>query len=276
MDAVRDRQPAVARAEAARDFWLTLAAALLPPLRPQVCEGLRDVLARDLSRHARGAGYEVEGGLRDLHDACAGLAGKDAALELGLGYSRLFLPPAGVATLNLSRYVDSGVGGACMDALESAYAVHGLAANGALRDLPDHAAMQLECLAWLENGGDRDAAAEFAGLCLAGALPRLHAQLRSVAPRSPFTALVAVAAAAVAQLTAGSQEPARAPRPNRRHDLGRGVWQHCEGCGRPYARVKELEIMRLALARAGLPADHLARCPDCRDRDRGFFRREIA
>jgi hypothetical protein len=34
--------------------------------------------------------------------------------------------------------------------------------------------------------------------------------------------------------------------------------------------------MALALERAGLPSAHLARCPDCRDRDQGFFRREIA
>jgi hypothetical protein len=121
---------------------------------------------------------------------------------------------------------------------------------------------------------DEAAAGDFARLCLVGAMPILAARLAQVAPDSPYTALAAFAAKAVGRhRRAADFVP---DKPNRRHDVTRGVWRHCGECGKPYAREKEIAIMTLALRKAGLPADHLARCPDCRDRVQGYFRREIA
>lgn len=273
MDVLLDPDhPAVLDADTQRDFWLTLAAALLPPLRPGVLDAFHGALPDDLERLGRRLGMDVAQEVASLREACGDLP-DDTALQLE--YSRLFLPPATAATLNLARYVDSGIGGACMDALELAYATHGLATSEVLRDLPDHASFQFEALAWLAGSAEPAAAAEFAHLCLAGALPRLLAALRGAAPRSPYTALVSIASTAVRQIAGDSAEGAPERR-NLRHELSRGVWRHCDDCGKPYAREKEIRIMQTALERAGLPSAHLVRCPDCRDRAQGFFRRGIA
>ena len=132
----------------------------------------------------------------------------------------------------------------------------------------------MECLGILADIED-DSAAEFAQLCLVGALPRLAAGLAQAAPDSPYTALASLAAKAVRAYSATSSGAAP-PKPNRRHDLTLGVWRKCSDCGKPYAREKEISIMTMALKQAGLPAAHLATCPECRDRAQGFFRREIA
>ena len=261
----------VIEGSAVQVFWQTLAQAFLPPMAPAVAEAFVGVLAEDLAELSVALGIDADDDLAALRRRTARFTDPTALL---VEYSRLFLPPAGVATLNLSHLVDSGVGGPCMDALELAYQAYGLVPNEQLHDLADHAARQFECLGYLAESDD-DSAADFARLCLVGALPRLAAQLAQAAPDSPYTALAHLAAKAVRAYRATGSE-AQAPKPNRRHDLTLGLWRHCSDCGKPYAREKEISIMTLALERAGLPADHLAKCPDCRDRAQGFFRREIA
>lgn len=253
----------------------TLACAFLPPIDAAVAGAFGGVLADDLTAMFAELGLETpeaERQLAQLRERAAAFADPTALL---VQYSRLFLPPAGVTTLNLSRLVDSGAGGPCMDALELAYEAYGLEASDGLHDFADHAARQLECLGLLVDRDDGDSAAQFARLCLVGALPRLAAQLERAAPESPYTALAHLAALAVVPYREVDRSAAP-ERPNRRHDLTLGVWRHCADCGKAYAREKEIAIMAKALEQAGLPAAHLARCPECRDRAQGFFRREIA
>lgn len=252
-------------------FWQTLSQAFLPPMAPGVAQAFAGVLADDLAELADALGIEAEDDLAMLRERATQFADPTALL---VEYSRLFLPPAGVTTLNLSRFVDSGVSGPCMDALELAYLSHGLTPNERLHDFADHAARQFECLGYLAAADD-DSAGEFAQLCLVGALPRLAARLGHAAPDSPYTALVSVAAKAVSRYRQTADETTM-PGSNRRHDITLGVWRHCSGCGKPYAREKEIRIMAMALDRAGLPVTHLDQCPDCRDKAQGFFRREIA
>ena len=261
----------VIEASAAQLFWQTLAQAFLPPMDAGVAGAFVGVLADDLAELGQALGIDGEDEVAQFRRRAARFTEPTALL---VEYSRLFLPPAGVATLNLRRLVDSGTGGPCMDALDGAYQAYGLVPSDRLHDFADHAARQLECLATLVDSDD-DSAAEFAGLCLVGALPRLAAGLAQAAPESPYTALASLAAKAVrAYRRAGGE--AAIDKPNRRHDLTLGVWRACSDCGKPYAREKEISIMTLALEQAGLPAAHLARCPDCRDRAQGFFHREIA
>lgn len=252
-------------------LWQTLAQAFLPPMGTGVAAAFASVLPDDLAELSVELALDADADVEAFRRHARELADPTALLW---EYSRLFLPPAGITTLNLSRFVDTGVSGPCMDALELAYRSHGLEPTDGLHDFADHAARQMECLAYLEAAGN-DSAAEFANLCLVGALPRLAARLAQAAPGSPYTALARIAAGAV-QAYRAAQPRVIADKPNRRHDTAAGVWRHCGGCGKPYAREKELRIMAMALARAHLPSDHLDRCPSCRDRAQGFFRREIA
>lgn len=263
----RELEPGAAEAV----LWQTLAQAFLPPLRADAALAFAECLAPDLAELAVVLGPEADDDIARLAASTGEFADPTALL---LEYSRLFLPPAAAATLNLSRYVDSGVCGPCMDALEFAYRAHGLECSDGLHDFADHAARQFEFLGFLSESGDSRAAGEFARLCLVGALPRLAAQLSQCAPASPYTALARVAARALRRHAAPVQAPP--DKPSHRHDLTRGVWRHCAGCGKAYAREKEIGIMTAALHKAGLPAEHLAKCPACRDRAQGFFRRGIA
>lgn len=256
-------------------FWRTLAQAFLPPMDAAVAVAFVEVLPDELRELCAALGMDEPAIAADLRAFASNVLRFGDPTGLLVEYSRLFLPPAGMATLNLSRLVDSGAGGPCMDAIEQAYAARGLAHSARLHDFADHAARQFEFLGLLAERNEADAAA-FADLCLVGALPRLAAQLTRVTPDSPYTPLVRLASAAIADCRGAADTTALATKPNRRHDLTLGVWRHCGDCGRPYAREKEISIMRHALEQAGLPSAHLAKCPACRDRAQGFFRREIA
>lgn len=255
-------------------FWRTLAQAFLPPMDAAVASAFVEVLPDDIQDLCLALGMdapEVRDDLSALREHAARFANPT---ELLVEYSRLFLPPAGVTTLNLSRLVDGGAGGPCMDALELAYLARGLTHSDRLHDFADHAARQFEFLSLLAHEDDGGAAA-FAELCLVGALPRLAAQLTKVAPTSPYTPLMRLAASAIRAYRGDAGQACAAAKPNRRHDLTLGVWRHCSDCGKPYAREKEISVMSHALEQAGLPSAHLAKCPDCRDRAQGFFRRDI-
>jgi TorA maturation chaperone TorD len=259
------------RGVAEQAFWHTLAQAWLPPMEPAVAKAFVTDLPDDIAELADAMALEAGAELAALRSGAAALA---TPMALLVEYSRLFLPPASCATPNLSRYVDSGVGGPCMDALELAYQSHGLEPSDALRDFADHAARQFEFMGHLAGRDDAEAS-RFAQLCLVGALPRWIQKLHESAPLSPYTALARIAAKAL-QRHRQADANAAPDKPKRRHDHSLGVWRHCDACGRPYAREKEIAIMATALERAGLPAAHLSRCPDCRDRAQGFFRREVA
>lgn len=256
-------------------FWRTLSQAFLPPMDPAIASAFVEALPDDLDDVCAALGMDAPEVRHELKAFREGVAQLGDATALLLEYSRLFLPPAGAATLNLSRLVDSGAGGPCMDALELAYLARGLGHSERLHDFADHAARQFEFLSLLVDEEDGSAQA-FAELCLVGALPRLATQLSKVAPDSPYTALTRLAATAARAYRSRPDATVAAAKPNRRHDQTLGVWRHCSACGKPYAREKEISIMSHALEQAGLPSEHLAKCPDCRDRAQGFFRREIA
>lgn len=260
--------------QALADGWAMLATAFAPPLDARVREATLALLADELAQAMLDAGLEPGEDTGALKAALAALGTPDRLLR---EYARVFMPPGALATPNLTRYVDGGPTGPCMDALENAYARNGIQPSDGLRDLPDHLTHQCAALAHILTHDGLEAGAGFAQLCLAGALPALRDHLRQVAPDSPYTHLTALAARLVLPWTAAQPVNGRQRRGSgRRHDPSLGVWRHCPGCGKAFAREKELAIMGEALTRAGLPSAHLDRCPDCRDRDQGFFRREIA
>ena len=130
-----------------------------------------------------------------------------------------------------------------------------------------------------------DVARRFAGierLYGAGALARLAAAHVCVIGIGGVGSWAAEALARIAAraIRAFRLEPDRDAQHRRkraagRADLSLGVWRHCEICGKPFAREKEIQIMIKALAQANLPSDFLTTCPDCRDKAQGFFKRAI-
>jgi putative dimethyl sulfoxide reductase chaperone len=261
--------------EIAQTLWLTLAHAFMPPVQQQSFAACRDFLADDLAEICASMQLAADGDIADLRRAMTRMA---TAEDLLVDYSHLFLQAPIPATLNLGRYVDGSLNGPCLDALEDAYRAAGVEKREDLHDLGDHAVMQMECLAFLIGQDDQSAisAEDFAQVCLVGALPRLAASVAAESPASPYAALTRIAARASDQYAraTGAPESATARRTHR-HDTSRGVWRLCQSCGKPIAREKEIQIMGRALEQAGLPADHLGLCPDCRDAKQGFFRRQI-
>lgn len=257
-------------------LWLVLAQAFLPPSRAEVATAFVDGLAEDLAELAAPLDLDIANELAKFSTATNGFIEPQSLL---IEFSRVFLPPNGLSTLNVSRYVDGSINGPCMDALENAYLAAGVAQRDTLRDLNDHVAMQMECMAWLIGQGEseqRISAEDFAQICLVGALPRFAAVLASEAPESPYTQLVQIAAKAIANYADSDENTETVKRgPNRRHDTSLGVWRLCKSCEKPFAREKEIQIMTRALEQAGLPAEHLSLCPDCRDAVKGFFTRAI-
>ena len=187
-------------------FWQTMSRAFLPPMGQAVADAFVTDLPDELEElaHVLGLAASQEVAALRMQSSCFTEPG-----ALLLEYARLFLPPAGPVTLNLSRYVDRGVDGLCMDALEAAYLSEGLAPGNGLRDLADHASRQFEFMAVL---AERLPGAEdrFAQHCLVGALPRLAAQLDRADAASPYTVLARLAAQAVRD---GHCRVAAAPEP---------------------------------------------------------------
>lgn len=256
-------------------LWLSLANAFLPPTRPEVFAAFNEALGDDLAELCAELQFDTEADLAAFQQAMRGFSDHEALL---VDYSSLFLQPPTPATLNLARYVDGSANGPCLDALENAYRLAGIGMRDSLHDLPDHAAMQMEVLAWL-LGEEQPAisATDFAQVCLFGALPRFAATIAGTSPASPYAPLARIAVRAITRhgVAPDVAEQKRQNHAEQRADTNLGVWRHCGSCGKPFAREKEIAIMTKALAQAGLPAEHLALCPDCRDAVQGFFKRAI-
>lgn len=248
-------------------FWLTLAQAFLPPVRSEVRQSFIADLADDLELVAETLDLAIADDIEALRSACRAYTDPESLL---IHYSGVFLQPPSPATLNLSRYVDGGMNGPCMDALELAYAKIGLGASDRLRDLPDHASMQMEYLAYVASKQREAEEAGFARLCLVAALPRLARNLEAVAPHSPYTAFARIGALAIVRYA--EDEHAKHRRSDKRSDTTIGVWRHCQNCGKPFAREKEVQVMAKALREAGLEDTHLQLCPDCRNPAQSLIR----
>lgn len=262
--------------EIQQTFWLTLANAFMPPQRPETAEAFRTLLADDLDELC--AAIDI-GAQQELADLRHNLGRIQNDQELLVDYSHLFLQPPIPVKLNLGIYVDGALNGPCLDVLENAYRLIGIAKRETFKDLPDHVAVQLETLAVLYGEPEPAMPPEqFANLCLVGALPRMARAIIAESAESPYAPLAVIATKAIAELVTAPDEKFQHRRRHlvRRADTSLGVWRHCKTCGKPFAREKEIAIMAKALAQAGLRAEHLDQCPDCRDVMRGYFKRSIS
>lgn len=154
---------AATRLEAA-DLFYCLAAAFLPPPAELTGRAWCRALAADLDELGAGLGLDAAAAIRTLRQMAATPAADEPWL---VEFSRLFLVPPVVVTLNTGIYLEGALGGASAQMMRQCYAAVGFAPREDFHDLPDHAAIQLEFVAALLEraaGGDADAkamAAEF-------------------------------------------------------------------------------------------------------------------
>lgn len=242
-------------------LWLALSRAFLPPTNREVAAAFLESLPGELETLCEACGVEALAEIGALAESLDLIGDPEALL---VHYSGLFLPPSARVSLNLATRLDGSLNGAAMDAIETAMARHGVAKAESFRDLPDHLAVLLEVLALLSaEKVSAEETAAFAGAFLLPALPRLSADIAAHAPDSPYRHLVNLTLAVLAShgLSRKNDAPGK---PRYDKSLERGVWRHCNQCGKPFARAKELLIMARALQDNGLPTDHLQTCPDCR------------
>lgn len=256
-----ERAMMTSRLQTERELWLTLSAAFLPPMAPATARAFRTELPDDLAALAEAFEIDVAEPLAVLRRSLAQRVDDETLL---VHYSHLFLPPDIRARLNLCQYLDGTGNGAGRDALDNWYGHHEVAPRDDFHDLPDHLSMLLDFLAIIEDGEERTA---FVRSFLLPALPRLAADIAGADAESPYLFLVSILIAALQPhvRTVDPGEARREEHRSRRRDTDLGVWRHCRTCGKPFAREKEIIIMTKALEQAGLPAEHLDTCPDCRE-----------
>lgn len=249
---------------------MTLARVFLPPKTPEHTQALCTALADDLAEMAAELGIDLATPLAAYRHACSHFHEESALVH----YSRLFLAPPVAARLNLGWYLDGCLFGPAQDLIRRRLRAFGLDKCEDFRDLVDHVAVLLEFQALLENQASRQEAADFAHTLLIPGLTGLEADIAKVAPDSPYRHLVALTRQALLALHPHQTEdkPRRQPFARRaaRPDL-----VYCSVCGALIASARDLAVMRRALESAGLPTDHLDRCPDCRDAARGWEHRPL-
>jgi TorA maturation chaperone TorD len=269
------------RNEILAELWLSTARAMMSPCDPNLCAALRDDLADSLAAlcaeafDAKTARHLVTP-LPRLAAAFGGFASPEALL---VHYSQCFLAPPVRVPLELGLYLDGLPGGAAFEALQHWLAAYGASRRAGFPEAIDHLACVLELLALIENGGEPGSAADFTHAFLLPALPRLLDRFETDQDRtirhSPYRMLLDILHAALRTAHPSPATAAERRITYRRRPLHDG-WRRCERCAAPIATEKELAVIATALRREGLPTEHLALCPTCRDAARGWEKRPLA
>lgn len=188
------------------DLCFVLARAFLPPPRDLSFRRWADSLAEDLAELASALGLNAEGALAVLNSPPRHIAHMTDPVAWLVGYSGLFLTPPVRVPLNTGLYLEGSLGGEAAHMMRTCYERAGFAPNQSFRDLPDHVAMQLEFLGWLEEraaqGDDQAAefATEFLDSFVSGWAEPLERACRAAADERPEAAVFAELAALIRQL----------------------------------------------------------------------------
>lgn len=248
------------------ELYLCLARAFLAPTTAQSFTALREHLAADLEDLAGLLGYPIAGALKAYREAISAVPDQERLL---VTYSRLFLVPGTARpAINAGVYLDGGVNGGTVVALEGLYRRCGLARDHTrLHDLPDHVSVQLEFLAYLYAAAatreSADAvpdlpvsAEDFVDSYVGRWAPALHADLARVTGcldlgANPYLPLAAILETAARADAAPLWQPARGPRPKAGPRTGQPD---------PVAAglsEEDLAVIRARLRAHGLSTDHL-------------------
>lgn len=174
------------------ELYLCLARSFLPPAGEAAFAALRDTLADDLE--ALCAGLDVE----DFRRAIAAVPDADALCRL---YSKLFLAPPRRVQIHSGAYLDGGLMGRSVQALETCYRRCGVERSDEFRSSSDHVSVQLEFAAYLYVTGPAAlAAGHFLASFVAHWLPDFISDVEQATDEdgaNPYLPLARVLAAAV-------------------------------------------------------------------------------
>lgn len=188
------------------DLWFVLARAFLPPPPSLSFPHWADALAQDLAELATALGLHAEAALAVLNCPPQHIALTTDPTAWLVSYAGLFLTPPVRVPLNTGLYLEGSLGGEAAHMMRMCYERAGFAPNQSFRDLPDHVAMQLEFLGWLEEraaqGDDQAAefATEFLDSFVSGWAEPLERACRAAADERPEAAVFAELAALIRQL----------------------------------------------------------------------------
>lgn len=235
------------------ELYLCLARSFLPPAGEAAFAALRDMLADDLEVLCASLGYSVS--LDDFRIAVAGISDADALSRL---YSKLFLAPPRRAQIHSGAYLDGGLMGRSVQALEACYRHCGVERRDEFRSPPDHVSVQLEFVAYLYASRPAAlAAGHFLGSFVTPWLPHFISDLEEAAAQAgsnPYLPLARLLARAVARDAVPAPQDSKLARRQRalararRNRAARGV-----------TPAELIEIERLLMEK-GLSTDHLSGC----------------
>jgi TorA maturation chaperone TorD len=182
------------------ELYLCLARSFLPPAGEAAYAALRDALADDLEALCASLDVPAAGPLDELRGAIAGVADTNALSRL---YSKLFLAPPRRVQINAGAYLDGGLMGRSVQALEACYRRAGVERREDFRSSSDHVSVQLEFAACLyARAPGAVPAGHFLGSFVAHWLPDFISELEQATAEvgpNPYLALARVLAAAVAR-----------------------------------------------------------------------------
>jgi TorA maturation chaperone TorD len=180
------------------ELYLCLARSFLPPAGEAAFAALRDTLADDLQ--ALCDGPECSAAADEFRRAIAAIPHADALSRL---YSKLFLSPPRRVQIHSGVYLDGGLMGRSVQALETCYRRAGLERREDFRSSSDHVSVQLEFAACLYAREERaHPAGHFLASFPAHWLPDFISDLEQATDEvgaNPYLPLARVLAAAVAR-----------------------------------------------------------------------------
>ncbi|HEX6266765.1 MAG TPA: molecular chaperone TorD family protein [Burkholderiales bacterium] len=233
------------------ELYLCFARSFLPPAGEAAFAALRDTLADDLEALCASPGSSA---VDEFRGAVAAIADADALSRL---YAKLFLAPPRRAQLNSGAYLDGGLMGRSVQALEACYRGCGLARSEAFRSPSDHVAVQLEFAAYLYACRPAAlAAGHFLDSFPARWLPDFISDLENASLEAgaiPYLPLARLLAAAVAR---DAVPPPQEPRLERRRRALERARAKRAARGITPAEMAEIERR---LRNKGLSTEHLPR-----------------
>ena len=233
------------------ELYLCLARSFLPPGGAAAFAALRDALADDLE--TLGAELDCSVLTGDLRAGIAAIADADALSKL---YSCLFLAPPRRVQINTGAYLDGGLMGRSVQALEAFYRREGVERREDFRSSSDHVSVQLEFAAWLyarDPGATR--AGHFLDTFVAHWLPHFISDLEQATAQvgsSPYLPLARLLARAVARDAVPAPQDSKLERKRRALERARA-----KRAARGVTPAELAEIER-RLRERGLSTDHLA------------------
>jgi TorA maturation chaperone TorD len=235
------------------ELYLCLARSFLPPAGEAAFAALRDSLADDLEALCGVLNIPAAGPLDELRAAIASIADADALSRL---YSKLFLAPPRRVQIHSGVYLDGGLMGRSVQALEACYRRAGMERREDFRSSSDHVSVQLEFAACLyARAPGALPAGHFLDSFVAHWLPDFVSDLEQAEPEvgpNPYLPLARLLAQVVARDAVAPPQDAKLARKQRALERAR-----TKRAARGITAADLIEIER-RLRDKGLSAQHLS------------------